>query len=105
MEPEPFRLGNGEEAEKLLRISTMEEIEDVTLDIRREIRAGIPEVVLAEGKATAKVVEITSALLEREGRAIISRVSEEQMETLQGHINGDWEALLKLEKEGRLPYY
>ncbi len=71
------------EAEKLLRISTMEEIEDTTLDIRRGIRAGIPEVVWSEGKTPTKVVEIASALLEREGRAIISRVSEEQMEALK----------------------
>lgn len=72
-----------EGAEKLLRISTMEEIEDVTLDIRREMRAGIPEVVWSEGKTPTKVVEIASALLEREGRAVISRVSEEQMEALK----------------------
>ncbi|GEM_PF-3630345 len=49
------RLLSGEisikEAKNLLRISTMEEIEDVTLDIRRGIRAGIPEVVWNEGDA------------------------------------------------------
>jgi len=89
-----------EEAEKLLRISTMEEIEDVTLDIRREIRAGIPEVVLAEGKATAKVVEITSALLECEGRAIISRVSEEQMEALKEALSDECE--LRMNEKARL---
>jgi len=32
-------------------------------------------------------------------------VSEEQLEILQGHINGDWEALLKMDREGRLPFY
>jgi pyruvate ferredoxin oxidoreductase beta subunit len=32
-------------------------------------------------------------------------ISEEQLEILQGHINGDWEALLGMEKEGRLPFY
>lgn len=72
-----------EEAEKLLRISTMEEIEDATLDIQRGIRAGIPEVIWAEDKTAAKVVEIASALLEREGRAIISRVSEEHIRALR----------------------
>ncbi len=32
-------------------------------------------------------------------------LSEDQLEILQGHINGDWEALLGMEKEGRLPFY
>jgi NCAIR mutase (PurE)-related protein len=80
-----------EKAEKLLQISTMKEIEDVTLDIRREIRAGIPEVVWSEGKTSAKVVEIASALMEREGRAIISRVSEEQKEALREALSDECE--------------
>jgi NCAIR mutase (PurE)-related protein len=89
-----------EEAEKLLRISTMEEIEDATLDIRRGIRAGIPEVVWGEGKTPAKVVEIASALLEREGRAIISRVSEEQIEALEEAISDGCE--LRVNEKARL---
>jgi len=80
-----------EEAETLLRVSTMEEIEDVTLDIQREMRAGIPEVVWSEGKTPAKVVEIASALLEREGRAIISRVSEEQIDALKDGLSDECE--------------
>jgi NCAIR mutase (PurE)-related protein len=79
------------EAEKLLRISTMKEIEDAALDIRREIRSGIPEVVWSEGKASAKVVEIASALMEREGRAIISKVSEEQKEALREALSNECE--------------
>ena len=47
-----------DEAENLLRIGSMEEIEDASLDIRREIRAGIPEVVWGESKTPAKTVEI-----------------------------------------------
>lgn len=89
-----------EEAEKLLRISTMEEIEDVTLDIQRGIRAGIPEVVWSEGKTPAKVVEIASALLEREGRAIISRVSEEQIKALSEAFSDGCE--LRVNEKARL---
>jgi NCAIR mutase (PurE)-related protein len=89
-----------EEAEKLLRISTMEEIEDATLDIRRGIRAGIPEVVWGENKTPGKVVEIASALLEREGRAIISRVSEEQIEALEEAISDGCE--LRVNEKAKL---
>jgi NCAIR mutase (PurE)-related protein len=89
------RLLSGEvsikEAEKLLQISTMQEIEDVALDIRRGIRTGVPEVVWSEGKTTAKVVEIASAFLEREGRAIVSRVSEEQKEVLRETLSDECE--------------
>jgi NCAIR mutase (PurE)-related protein len=89
-----------EEAEKLLRISTLEDIEDATLDIRRGIRAGIPEVVWAEDKTPAKVVEIASALLEREGRAIISRVSEEQIGALREAFSDGCE--LRVNEKARL---
>jgi NCAIR mutase (PurE)-related protein len=89
-----------EEAEKLLRISTLEEIEDATLDIRRGIRAGIPEVVWGEDKTSAKVVEIASALLEREGRAIVSKTSQEQIEALMGKFSDKCE--LRVNEKARL---
>jgi NCAIR mutase (PurE)-related protein len=89
------RLLSGEistkEAEKLLQISTMKQIEDVALDIRREIRTGIPEVVWSEDKTSAKVVEIASALLGREGRAIISRISQEQTEALREALSDEYD--------------
>ncbi len=88
------------EAEKLLRISTLEEIEDAALDIRRGIRAGIPEVIWGEDKPPVKVVEIASALLEREGRAIISRVSEEQIAALKETISDKCE--LRVNEKARL---
>jgi len=43
------------------------------LDVGREIRKGIPEVILAEGKRSADVARLAQAMLERTGRAIISR--------------------------------
>lgn len=43
------------------------------LDVGREIRKGIPEVILAEGKEPRDVVKIAGAMLSRTGRAIISR--------------------------------
>lgn len=71
------------QAENLLRIRSMEEIEDASLDIRREIRSGIPEVVWGENKSPAKVVEIVKVLAETEGRAIVSRVSHEHVSALR----------------------
>jgi pyridinium-3,5-biscarboxylic acid mononucleotide synthase len=43
------------------------------LDVGRELRKGLPEVVLAEGKNPRDVAEIVEAMVERAGRAIVSR--------------------------------
>ncbi|MDA8217543.1 MAG: nickel pincer cofactor biosynthesis protein LarB [Dehalococcoidales bacterium] len=49
------------------------------IDINREKRKGIPEVVLAEGKRPEYVLEIIRRFLRDTGRAIVSRVSPELM--------------------------
>src|SRR5712692_762603 len=45
------------------------------LDVGREIRKGIPEIVLADGKDPADVATIAEAMVRRGGRAIISRAT------------------------------
>ncbi len=46
----------------------------VNLDFDRDIRTGVPEVILAEGKAPEIVLDVARRFLERRGRAIVSRV-------------------------------
>jgi len=76
-----------EEAEKLLKISAIQEIEDFAkLDHGREFRKGIPEIILAEGKTTEEVVTITLKALEEVGRAIISRASTEKIEAIKNAL-------------------
>ncbi|HEY0738713.1 MAG TPA: nickel pincer cofactor biosynthesis protein LarB [Herpetosiphonaceae bacterium] len=53
------------------------------LDTRREHRKGVPEVILAEPKAPAQVVEIARHFLERSGRAIISRTPPDTLAALE----------------------
>ena len=61
-------------AEKLLKILAVQEIANLArVDIGRESRKGIPEIVLAEGKTKKDVVEIARGMLKESGRAIISR--------------------------------
>ncbi len=43
------------------------------LDVGREIRKGLPEIILAEGKGPTDVASIAEAMVRRTGRAIISR--------------------------------
>ncbi|HVP94183.1 MAG TPA: nickel pincer cofactor biosynthesis protein LarB [Methanoregulaceae archaeon] len=58
-----------------LRIDMVGEI--ARLDTGRPVRCGIPEVILAEGKAPAHLAEIAKKQVESRGRCIISRLHPE----------------------------
>ena len=64
------------------------------LDVGREIRKGIPEVILAEGKEARDVVRLAKAMVDRTGRAIISRADDDYVSLLRSHV-----------RDGRLVYY
>ena len=71
-----------EDAERSLKTQAIDAISDVArLDINREVRKGIPEIILAEGKTPEDVLKITLKMLEK-GRAIVSRASKEHVEAL-----------------------
>lgn len=81
------RVARGElsasDAEKLLRVEGVREIGNFAkLDLDREARKGIPEIILAEGKEPAQVLKIAKALLESRGRVILSRVAPEHLKVL-----------------------
>lgn len=76
-----------EQAEKLLRIHTIEEIGNMAkIDIGRETRKGIPEIILGEGKTPQNVLEISLKMLKETGRAIISRVQKNQINIIKKNI-------------------
>ncbi|RLF06333.1 MAG: hypothetical protein DRK00_01910 [Thermoprotei archaeon] len=67
-----------EEAVRRIRLLAIEELEQLAqLDVGRELRRGVPEIVLDEGKNREELREIASRMLSSAGRAIISRVSKE----------------------------
>jgi NCAIR mutase (PurE)-related protein len=73
-----------EEAERDLRVLAVEEVAGMArLDVGREVRHGVPEVVLADGKTPEHVAEIASKVLDQEGRVVISRVTEQHIEALR----------------------
>ena len=53
------------------------------LDLGRFMRRGIPEVVLAPGKAPDEAARLTVALAQRQGQGLISRMSREHRASLQ----------------------
>ncbi len=80
------------EAEGLLRFLSIEEVCDFAkIDTNREFRKGIPEIVLAEGKATSDVIEISFRMLARTGRVIISRCGKEQIAEMSEAFHKDYD--------------
>ena len=68
-----------EDAEKLLKANTIEEIGDIAkLDIFRKTRTGVPEVVYAQNKDPNVLNDIIYGFLKSKKFAIISRYNEDQ---------------------------
>lgn len=55
-------------------------------DPRRQQRTGVPEVILAERKSAEQTIAIARELLERTGRAIISRVPDAMLPALREQL-------------------
>jgi len=65
-------------------MNTVEQISGIAkLDVSRETRRGVPEVILAEGKSHGDLVKICTRMLDKTGRAIVSRLDESQSSSLQ----------------------
>jgi len=78
------------EAERLLRIFAIEEIGNLArMDVGREFRKGVPEVILAEGKRPEDIAEIALRMLNEKGRAIISRATKEQTHAIKKVVPSD----------------
>jgi hypothetical protein len=68
------------DAEKMLKILALEELGSIAkLDVGRELRKGIPEIVFAGGKTAKDVVDISFKMLEKTGRVIISRCEDQHI--------------------------
>jgi NCAIR mutase (PurE)-related protein len=68
------------------------ELPDAVLDVERERRIGLPEVIYGAGKTPQQVCEIFSSLHAANGKALVTRCSEETMNLLakkcpQANIN------------------
>lgn len=78
-----------EEAESLLALSSIAAVEDFArLDLGRHGRKGVPEVIFARGKTAAQVKKISTAMIERTGRAIISGLDSDQWQALAEEFDG-----------------
>lgn len=72
-----------DDAEKLLRTDAIGTVSRIAkLDVNREVRKGIPEIVLAEHKSDEDLSRIALRMLEK-GRVIVSRAVKTQIEALR----------------------
>ncbi len=69
-----------------LRHLPYEDLGFAKLDHHRALRAGLPEVVLGQGKTVEQIVTIAERLVERSGRLLVTRIDEEVFRQLQEHI-------------------
>ena len=79
-----------EEAERAIRALTAVEVVEglVRLDVWREARRGVPEVILCEGKPTWLAAEAAIRMAESSGRAIVSRAGPEVAEEVKRRSPG-----------------
>lgn len=62
----------------------IQDVEDFAkLDVGRQSRKGLPEIILAEGKTPEKVAAIAKAMTQRTGRAIISRANASHLRAIR----------------------
>jgi len=67
-----------EEAERRLKLLALEKVEELArLDIGRELRRGVPEIILADGKSEEDLIKIIEAALREADRVIVSRIGKE----------------------------
>ncbi len=70
-----------EEALKALKLFTIEKIHELArVDIGRELRRGVPEIILAEGKNLEDLLEICLRAIEKTDRIIVSRTDRQIMD-------------------------
>jgi hypothetical protein len=78
------RFANGSlslsDVEKEISIHAIEKIGDIAkLDIHREMRKGMPEIIFAENKEYKDVIRIALAAIKRNGQTVVSRIRKSEL--------------------------
>jgi NCAIR mutase (PurE)-related protein len=77
-----------DDAEKALRTNVVENVGNVAkLDVSREKRRSVPEIVFAEGKSKEDLGAICKTMLEKNGRVIVTRLNDQQIDELRTMFN------------------
>jgi len=75
------------DAKKEVAIHAIEQIGDIAkLDVSRELRKGIPEIILAENKEYRDVIMIALAAVRRNGQSVVSRIRKNELSRVVGAL-------------------
>lgn len=75
------------EVEKQIALHAVEKIGDMAkLDVGREIRKGLPEIVFAENKEYDDIIKIALAAVKRNGQVIVSRIRKNELRKVAGAL-------------------
>jgi NCAIR mutase (PurE)-related protein len=87
-----------------LRHLPFEDLDFAKIDHHRELREGLPEVVLGEGKTPAQVAAIGERLVERSGRLLVTRLDREAYRALQAAVpDAEYHELARVATVDRSP--
>ena len=78
------RFANGSlslsDVEKEISIHAIEKIGDIAkLDVHRELRKGMPEIIFAENKEYKDIIRIALAAIRRNGQVVVSRIRKKEL--------------------------
>lgn len=71
--------------ERVVRLSYLD-LDTARLDLFRELRSGLPEVVFGQGKTDEELVRIVESMVEHSGRALVTRVAAAAAERLSATV-------------------
>jgi NCAIR mutase (PurE)-related protein len=78
-----------EKAEKLIQTDSLARVGEIgLLDLNREERSGIPEVVYAENKIIEDLIKITQTMITKKGVALLTRVDALKVNALKEALSG-----------------
>jgi len=69
-----------------LQSNQLEVMEDVVVDLQREARCGLPEVVYGRVKTVEQIVKAAKVVLEKSGKVLVTRVPEGTSETILSEL-------------------
>ena len=73
-----------DDAEKELRALALARVGDIgMIDVNRQERTGVPEIVFAETKTAEILIEIVQTLIEKNNAVLLTRVHQEKLEAIQ----------------------
>jgi hypothetical protein len=79
-----------EEVEKEISIHAVEHVEGIAkLDVGRERRKGLPEIIYAEHKEYKDIYSIAVAVVKRNGRAVVSRIKKRDLPRIVKNLEKD----------------